>query len=253
MSTVLECADLTAGYGHTPAIRGVSLAVTAGQVVTVLGANGAGKTTTLLTLGGVLAPMTGQVRLMGKAVRPRRPHLAARRGLALVPDDRAVLQCLTVKENLHLADRGRASKAAVDDALDVFDALRKLLKRRAGTLSGGEQQMLAIARAVVAKPKVLMVDEASHGLAPIIVERLLETLGQIAREFDSAVLLVEQHVDLALEVSDWAYVLSQGALVLQGPAAELRGRRDLLEASYLGEQGTDLGSSSVRSNPMRAI
>jgi branched-chain amino acid transport system ATP-binding protein len=237
MQAVLSCSNLTAGYGQSAAVRDLELSVKPGQVVTLLGPNGAGKTTTLLTLGGVLAPMRGTVLFDGSPVRPRRAHLAARRGLALVPDDRAVLQSLTVKENLHLADRGRASKRAVDDALEVFPALSKFLKRKAGTLSGGEQQMLAIARAIVAKPKVLMVDEASHGLAPIIVERLLETLGQIAKNLNSAVLLVEQHVDLALEVSDWAYVINQGQVVLGGPAADMRGRRDLLEASYMGERG----------------
>jgi branched-chain amino acid transport system ATP-binding protein len=235
VSTVLECHDLTAGYGGIPAIRDVSLHVDEGEVVTLLGPNGAGKTTTLLVLAGVLELISGEVRVLGELVRAGSPHMAARRGVALVPDDRAIFYGLSVSENLRLANRGHVAKAQVDLAIELFPALGPLMSRRAGLLSGGEQQMLAVARALASQPKVVMVDEMSLGLAPVVLERIFPTIRRIATETGAGVLLVEQHVDLALEAADRAYVLNHGNLVLEGAASELLGRRDLLEASYLGE------------------
>jgi len=207
--------------------------VNPGEVVALLGPNGAGKTTTLLTASGLVPIISGDVKVFGKSVQGRRPHMIAREGLAHVPEGRALFYQLTVAENLRLG----AAKGASDvkKALGYFPALEPIMDRRAGLLSGGEQQMLAMARALTVSPKLLMVDEMSLGLAPIIVERLLPILRQIADETGAGVLLVEQHVHMALQVADRAYVLSHGELAMQGDAATLRSDRSLIEASYLGK------------------
>ncbi len=237
MTLVLELSELQAGYAGVPAVRGVSLTVGAGEVVALLGRNGAGKTTALLTIAGVLPPISGDVVLDGVSTRRLRAHQIARRGLVLVPDDRGLFMQLTASENLRLGRR-RAGSRSVDDVLEVFPALRSLLGRRAGLLSGGEQQMLALAKALLAEPRLLMVDELTLGLAPIVVEQLFPAVCRLAREEDMAILLVEQHVHVALEFADRAYVMSRGRLTLEGPAADLLVRPDLLEASYLGASVT---------------
>ena len=231
MTAVLEIVELNAGYGGVPVVRDVSLTVHSGEVVALLGANGAGKTTTLLTAAGVLRPARGDVRLLGHSVCGRRPHQIAREGLMLVPDDRGVFHALTVRENLRLG-----GAPDLEPALALFPALRPLQGRRCGLLSGGEQQMLGLAKAVLARPRVLLVDELSLGLAPVIVQRLLPTLRQLAVERDIGVLLVEQHTAMALSVAHRAYVMRRGKIVLEGEATELRARQDLLEASYLTEE-----------------
>jgi branched-chain amino acid transport system ATP-binding protein len=198
-----------------------------------LGPNGAGKTTTLLTISGLVPVIEGSVAVLGTEIRKGRAYAVARRGLAHVPEDRSLFYQLTVRENIRLGRRG--GDIDVDRIFDYFPELKKLLKRRAGLLSGGEQQMLALGRALASDPKVMLVDEMSLGLAPVIVERLLPVLRRIADERGTAILIVEQHVHLALEVSDRAYVLTHGSLMLEGDAADLRTRRDLLESSYLGE------------------
>jgi branched-chain amino acid transport system ATP-binding protein len=235
MSAALACERLCVGYDGVQTVHDLELSLAPGEVVSLLGPNGAGKTTTLLALSGVKRVMSGRVTVGGEAVRGGRPHLAARRGLAFVPDERDLFPALTVRQNLRLAVRGGSTQAAVDQVLTYFPALEALLNRRAGLLSGGEQQMLAIGRALATRPKVLMVDEMSMGLAPVIVQRLLPVVRRIADELGTAVLMVEQHVDLALEVSDRAYVLDRGRVVLSGAARELRSNRDLLRASYMGE------------------
>ncbi len=228
----LEISGLSAGYNGVAVVRDLSLSVHGGEVVVLLGPNGAGKTTTLLTVSGLLPMIAGDVRVLGQSVANRAVCKIARWGLAHVPEDRSLFFQLTVAENLRLgAARGTSDVAR---ALRYFPALEALMDRRAGLLSGGEQQMLAMGRALTVPPKLLIVDELSLGLAPIIVERLLPVLREVANETGAGVLLVEQHVDLALAIADRAYVLSHGDLVLAHDAAHLRENRHLLEASYVG-------------------
>jgi branched-chain amino acid transport system ATP-binding protein len=229
----LAVRDLSAGYRGVPVVRELNLEVRPGEVVALLGPNGAGKTTTLETIAGLNRPISGAVELSGEGIGGKPAHLLARRGLALVPEGRALFPGLTVAEHLRLA--GGRARGAEDELLEILPELRKCLGRKAGLLSGGEQQMLAVGRALVTRPRLLLVDEMSLGLAPVIVERLLPILRRAAGELGSSVLFVEQHVALALEISDRAYVLTHGRIRLEGPAAELRGRRELLAASYLGE------------------
>ena len=240
----LAVRDLSAGYRGVPVIRELNLEVRPGEVVALLGPNGAGKTTTLETIAGLNRPISGSVELSGEGIGGKPAHVLARRGLALVPEGRALFPGLTVREHLRLAG-GRGRRAArngpgdgpsrEEELLEMLPELRKCLGRKAGLLSGGEQQMLAVGRALVTRPRLLLVDEMSLGLAPVIVERLLPVLRRAAGELGSSVLFVEQHVALALEISDRAYVLAHGRIRLEGAAAELRGRRELLAGSYLGE------------------
>src|SRR5579862_5626570 len=230
----LAVTDVAAGYRGVPVVRELTLQVRPGEVVALLGPNGAGKTTTLETIAGLNRPISGTVELSGENVGGKPAHVLARRRLALVPEGRALFPGLTVREHLRLAG-GRGAGRREEELLEMLPELRKCLGRKAGLLSGGEQQMLAVGRALVTRPRLLLVDEMSLGLAPVIVERLLPILRRAADELGSSVLFVEQHVALALEISDRAYVLAHGRIRLEGPAAELRERRDLLAASYLGE------------------
>ena len=235
---LLTVEGLDTGYDGVAVVRGLSLHVDAGEVVALLGPNGAGKTTTLMTVSGMGQILAGSVAIMGRPVpRLRQAHRVARWGVIHVPENRGLLFQLTVRENLQLAKtRGRVD---IDRALDFFPALGPLIGRRAGLLSGGEQQMLALARSIVAEPKLLMVDEMSLGLAPVIYEELMPVVRRIADETGAGVLLVEQHVDLALEVSDRGYVLNHGDLVMQGAATDLLADRALLDASYLGVESLE--------------
>jgi branched-chain amino acid transport system ATP-binding protein len=231
---VLAIEGLTAGYDEAAVIRDVSLDVAPGEVVALLGPNGAGKTTTLRAISGLVKPMGGRVLLDGGDLVRISPSARARRGLAHVPEGRGLFFGLTVAEHFKLMPRGETVDTAL--AYEYFPKLEELQDRRVGLLSGGEQQMLAVGRALARQPRVLLLDELSLGLAPVIVERLLPVVRQFAQERHCAVLLVEQHVHLALEVADRGYVLTHGEISLKADAARLRADRHLLVASYLGEQ-----------------
>lgn len=230
---VLECRGLVAGHGSVTVVRELDLSLKAGSVLAVLGPNGAGKTTVMSTLAGLIPRLGGDVLVGGTSLPNARPGAANRAGLVLVPDDRALFTGLTVRENIQIARKSGGPD--LDAVLEMFPALTKRLKVTAGAISGGEQQMLAVARALVQKPKVLLIDEMSMGLAPVIVENLLPMVRRIADDTGAVVVLVEQHVQLALEVADEAIVIVHGDVRLRGSASELSADPDLLEAAYLGE------------------
>jgi branched-chain amino acid transport system ATP-binding protein len=232
MMALLDIKDLVTGYDGVPVVRGLSMRVDEGAVVALLGANGAGKTTVLQTVAGFLRPQSGSVEVLGASVASRRAHVAARQGLVYVPDDRCLFRNLSAHENLDLVRR--RSKAKLETAFAYFPALESLMSRPAGVLSGGEQQMLVMARALLARPRLLLVDELSMGLAPIIVGQLLPALRRAADELGIGVLLVEQHVHLALGIADQAYVMTHGELQISGAASAILSQLDSLEASYLG-------------------
>ena len=230
-ATLLEAAKITLGYGNVPVVRELSMSVGKGEIVSLLGANGAGKTTTLLGLAGALRPMAGETSFGGTAWHPL--HRRARRGLAFVPADRLVVRGLTVRENL------RIGRGGVDKAVAIFPELDRLLDRKAGLVSGGEQQMLTLARALAHDPVLVLADELSLGLAPIVVRRLLEVLRQFA-DRGAGVLLVEQQINYALEAADHVYVMRRGVIALEGSAAEMKQRIPDIEACYFS--GADTGS-----------
>ena len=229
---VLEARGMSAGYGPQPVIHDVDIVVHPGEVVGLLGANGAGKTTTLLTLAGELPLLRGEVLLDGAATSAplfRR----ARQGLTFVTEEKSVFMGLSTRDNLRVAD------VDVDRALDLFPELAKRINVRAGLLSGGEQQMLTLARALSRQPRVLLADELSMGLAPLIVKRLLEAVVDAAKQHGTAVLLVEQHARKALEYSDRAYVMRRGHIELSGTSGELLGKIGEIEDRYLAAVSTE--------------
>lgn len=229
---LLDICSLRVGYEGVPVVRDLDLHVDAGEVVALLGPNGAGKTTTLLAVSGLLPIIEGRIEVLGVEVGTRAPHLIARLGLAHVLENRSLFRHMTVDENLRVASGSRSDSIA--RALEYFPVLEPLRRRQAGLLSGGEQQMLAIARALVTSPRLLVLDEMSLGLAPIIVERLLPVIRRFVDDTGAGVLLVEQHVHMALGVADRGYVLSHGELTSQGNAEELRSDPSRLRTAYLG-------------------
>jgi branched-chain amino acid transport system ATP-binding protein len=233
---MLELRDLHVYYGNIHALRGISVAVQEGELVTMVGSNGAGKTTTLMTISGVVAPKAGQVVWQGEDITRLAPHEIVARGVAHCPEGRLVFGRLTVAENLRLgAYQRRDAQAVRTDQERVYDLFPRLQERHAqmaGTLSGGEQQMLAIGRALMGRPRLLMLDEPSLGLAPLLVERIFAVIQQLHRQ-GVTVLLVEQNAYQALRIADRAYVLETGRIRLAGAAADLAENPEI-RAAYLG-------------------
>ena len=234
--SLLEIENLSVSYGAIEAIRGCSLRVEQGEIVTLIGGNGAGKSTTLRTISGLLTPKGGSIRFAGQAIQGRPPHVITQSGLIHVPEGRGIFANLSVDENLMLGAYSRRDHSQIRDdrnmALDLFPRVRERLNQSAGTLSGGEQQMLAIARALLARPKLLMLDEPSLGLAPQIVKTIFQVIRQINRS-GATILLVEQNAAMALQVAHRAYVIEVGSIEMEGPAAELAASDDVRKA-YLG-------------------
>jgi branched-chain amino acid transport system ATP-binding protein len=227
---MLELKGIEAGYGGHIVLRGVWLAVKPGTVVAVLGPNGAGKTTLLRVASGLLRPSAGAVLLGGEDVTRTRPYARARRGLCHIPEGRGIYPALTVRENLVLHSRKGEEAAALDRATSAFPALGNKLRQPAGQLSGGQQQMLSLVRAYLTDPKLVLVDEASMGLAPVVVDQIFEFLGRIAAS-GTALLIVEQYVNRALALAHAVYVLNKGAVAFSGKPAEVT---DDLFVHYLG-------------------
>jgi branched-chain amino acid transport system ATP-binding protein len=234
---MLQVSDLTVSYGAVAAVSGVSLRVEAGAIVTLIGGNGAGKTTTLRALSGLLRPQRGRILFLGEDISALPAHRIVARGLCHVPEGRMVFANLTVEENLAMGAYLQTDRKVVEKNRDyvfrLFPRLQERLAQAAGTLSGGEQQMLAIGRALMGSPKFLMLDEPSLGLAPRLISLIFEKIVEISRQHGVTILLVEQNAHLALEISDYAYVLETGRVALEGPSRELRDH-PLLKAAYLG-------------------
>ncbi|WP_039801781.1 ABC transporter ATP-binding protein [Nocardia araoensis] len=229
----LELSSVTAGYGSTIVLHRVDLTVPRGSVVSLLGPNGAGKTTLLRVAVGLLPVRSGTVALDGADTTRSRPARRARAGLCLIPEGRGVFAGLTVGENLRLLTPPWRRRSAADAVLDIFPALRSTLNQRAGSLSGGQQQMLSLARAWLASPTIVLIDEVSMGLAPLVVDEIFEAVNDL-RATGAAILLVEQYVDRALAVADDVVLLNRGAVAFSGPASAIR--RDEVLDKYLGIQ-----------------
>jgi branched-chain amino acid transport system ATP-binding protein len=234
---MLSVTDLSVAYGAIRAVNGISFEIPAGAIVTLVGGNGAGKTTTLHTLSGLIRPAAGTIRFNGEDITRLAPHAIVARGLCHVPEGRLVFANLTVAENLDLGaylQRDRVLTAqTLDHVFTLFPRLKERLRQTAGTLSGGEQQMLAIGRALMSRPKFLMLDEPSLGIAPRLVTTIFEKIVEINRAQGITILLVEQNAHLALEISSHAYVLETGVITVSGPSAQLR-QDPRLKAAYLG-------------------
>jgi branched-chain amino acid transport system ATP-binding protein len=244
---MLEVQDVDVFYGPVQALRGLSLRVDDGEMVALLGANGAGKTTTLRTISGMLSPTRGRVVVGGTDAAGLPAHEVVRLGVAHMPEGRELFPELTVIEHLRLghwpARKERAGEGRlVDQVMDLFPRLRERSGQAAGTLSGGEQQMLTAARALMSEPRLLLVDELSLGLAPIVVQQLFDALGEVNR-LGMSVLLVEQFVHLALRYTSRAYVMARGEIVLEGASRDLVARPELM-AAYLGESGPDVSDET---------
>lgn len=217
--TGLVISNVNAAYGKSHILHDVSLSIGAGQVVTLLGRNGAGKTTTIRTIAGLLTATSGSIELDGKDITRLRPDQIVRRGIACVTEGRGIFTHLSARENLALAER-KGRGWTLERVLDEFPLVTRLLPRPGGALSGGEQQILAIARALMLDPAVLLLDEPSQGLAPVMVDRVLEVLSRL-RATGLSMLIVEQKLDIALEIAEYAYVLDNGRVALEAPSAEL--------------------------------
>jgi branched-chain amino acid transport system ATP-binding protein len=234
--SLLEVRDLRVAYGAIEAIKGISLDVEEGQVVTLIGTNGAGKTTTLRTLSGLLRPVAGQVLFDGARLDKLKAHEIVARGVAHAPEGRRIFPLMTVEENLELGAYSRKGEAITQDVAEVFERFPRLHERRAqkaGTLSGGEQQMLAIGRALMSRPRLLMLDEPSMGLSPIMIQLIFDTVAEL-KAAGTTILLVEQNASAALALADTGYVLETGRVVLTGTGPDLLTDENVRKA-YLGE------------------
>ena len=234
---MLEIRDLHVNYGAISALHGISLDVPQGRIVTLIGGNGAGKTTTLRTISGLVKPRAGVINFDGYNIAALPPHQIVARGLAHAPEGRMVFANLSVLENLRMGAYLRRDKAGIAKDLDyvfgIFPRLKEREWQSAGTLSGGEQQMLAIARALMSKPKCLMLDEPSLGIAPLLVKTIFEKIVEVNKTLGLTILLVEQNANLALEISHYGYVLETGRIILQDTSAALQAN-DEVKAAYLG-------------------
>ena len=234
---MLTVSDLHVSYGAISALGGISFRIEPGSIVTLVGGNGAGKTTTLRTISGLLRPQSGQVRFLDEDITRLPPHRIVSRGLCHVPEGRMVFSNLTVAENLAMGAYLQTDQARIaanrEYVFSIFPRLKERLHQTAGTLSGGEQQMLAIGRALMGSPKFLMLDEPSLGIAPRLISTIFEKIVEINRTQGITILLVEQNANLALEVSSYAYVLETGRIVMQGESRQLRNDPQL-KATYLG-------------------
>jgi branched-chain amino acid transport system ATP-binding protein len=234
---LLKVSDVSASYGPIQALRGVSLEVSEGQIVALLGANGAGKSTTLKVISGIIRPSGGSVEFQGQPIHRRSPESIVSMGISHVPEGRQLFTELTVEENLRLGAHTRRDRDGIKRDMDIvyqyFPLLAERRKQPAGSLSGGEQQMLAIGRGLMARPKLLLLDEPSLGLGPTLVQEIFQIIKTISREEGLTVLLVEQNATMALGVSRYGYVLETGRIVLEADAAELR-ENETVRRSYLG-------------------
>ena len=233
---LLELKNVEAAYGNIKALKGISLSVPEGKIVTLIGANGAGKSTTMKTIMGVMKPVAGEAIFKGENISGKKTHRIVKRGLVLVPEGRQILQNMTVRENLEMgAFQRKDEKEIAEDLTKVFERFPRLFERQTqlgGTLSGGEQQMLAIGRAMMAKPEVMLLDEPSMGLAPLVVQQIFDVIKDI-NKMGTTVLLVEQNARKALQIADYAYVMETGRIVMEGPAQEVASNPDVM-AAYLG-------------------
>ena len=236
MTTLLEVNDLSVAYGKIVAVKGITFKVDKGEIVTLIGSNGAGKSTTLRTISGLLAPKSGNITFKGEQISGLQGHDVVKKGITQSPEGRRIFPRMTVSENLDLGAFLRNDKSEIaadyDRVLELFPRLRERLTQKAGTMSGGEQQMLAVARAMMGRPELLLLDEPSMGLAPVLVELIFDTIVKI-REQGTTILLVEQNALAALDVADRAYVLESGSVKMSGNASELASNDEVTKA-YLG-------------------
>ena len=233
---LLELKNVEAAYGNIKALKGINLSVPEGKIVTLIGANGAGKSTTMKTIMGIMKPIAGDVLFKGESIAGMKTHNIVKKGVVLVPEGRQILQNMSVRENLEMGAYQRKDPEGIkEDLSKVFERFRRLFERQnqfGGTLSGGEQQMLAIGRAVMAKPEVMLLDEPSMGLAPLVVQQIFDVIKDI-NKMGTTVLLVEQNARKALQIADYAYVMETGRIVMEGPAQEVANNPDVM-AAYLG-------------------
>ena len=233
---LLELKNVEAAYGNIKALKGINLSVSEGKIVTLIGANGAGKSTTMKTIMGIMKPIAGDVLFKGESIAGMKTHNIVKKGVVLVPEGRQILQNMSVRENLEMGAYQRKDPEGIkEDLSKVFERFPRLFERQnqfGGTLSGGEQQMLAIGRAVMAKPEVMLLDEPSMGLAPLVVQQIFDVIKDI-NKMGTTVLLVEQNARKALQIADYAYVMETGRIVMEGPAQEVANNPDVM-AAYLG-------------------